>query len=330
MLTEILGTKNLKVAPALFAYLFYRIDQRAFLKYLVDNDLVDNKKEATRIKDSAMASGYVMKNCKLYAWACWTARRLDRPLPKSAAFGVERADSKMLSRLNLAHLDKLRGRLGPFPAYSLQTFDLIAERMLESSDLRNYIGKFVTKKMTFLIKSYGETRHDLETSLRVSALSAWYKQYPRFDSELHMVNVAKASIHNDGQTMITSLSSKSRQRLQKNDDGSFEALTVDIEVLADVTAPPQYGAMLQDHLQALASVEHKLNDKAQAFLMAAAGQYNEELSEFLEVDNTDAAEKWPYPRYMAQVQKFFGVTSDKVDRLYKSIRNYADRTNIER
>lgn len=330
MLTDILGIKNLKIVPSMFAYLFYRIDQKTFLKYIEDNELVADRKEAMRIKDVMRGNGYVMKNCKLYAWACWTARRAGASLPSAKSFGVEAKDAVVLRRLNLAHLDtpQHRSRAEPFECWSLATFNANTTRMLQSQELKNYIGKFVTKKMSFLIKSYGETRHDLETQLRETALLAWYKQYPRFDSELHAINVAKAAIHNDGHTMITSLSSKSRQRLTRNADGSFEALMVDINVLADVAAPPQYGALLQDHLQALEAVQHRLSDRAQSFLLCASGQYDEELSAFLKCDNTEAAEKWPYPRYMAQLQKFFDVTPEKVDRLFKAIRNYSDRTNL--
>lgn len=328
MLTEILGIKNLKLVPSMFAYLFYRIDQKTFLKYVVDNELVTDRKEALRIKDVMRGNGYIMKNCKLYAWACWSARRNGNALPPAKAFGVHTKDAVILRRLNLAHLDTSRGTLVPFESWSISMFNANTERMLQSSELRNYIGKFVTKKMSFLMKSYGETRHDLETQLRETALLAWYKQYPRFDSELHAVNVAKAAIHNEGHTMITSLSSKSRQRLVRLADGSFEALMVDINVLADVAAPPQYGALLQDHLQALEAVQHRLSDRAQSFLLCASGQYNEELSEFLKIDNTEAVEKWAYPRYMSQVQKFFKVTPDKVDRLFNAIRNYSDRTNV--
>jgi len=326
MLTEILGIKNLKIIPAMFAYLFYRIDQKEFLTYIEDNKLVADRKEALRIKDAMRVNGYVMKNCKLYAWACWAARRADQPPPSARAFGVESKDAVILRRLNLAHLDKARST--KYEALTLEAFDAATDRLLKSPDLKNYIGKFVTKKMSFLMKSYGENRYDLETQLKEGALLAWYKQYPRFDSELHMVNVAKAAIHNDGQTMITSLSSKSRQRLQRNDDGSFEALNVDISTLSDVAAPPQYGALLQEQLEALASVEHKLNPKAQQFILCASGQYHKGLSEFLEIDNTEAAEKWPYPRYMSQVQKFFDVTPDKVERLFSSIRKHSDRTNL--
>lgn len=320
MLQDILGVSH-KVVPALFAYLFYRIDQRAFLKYIKDKGYIDSKEEGVRIKDAARMSGYVMKNCKLYAWACWTAREMDCRMPKPEAFGVDPKDSRILRRLNLKHLEPRRG-YERFKCYSLKTFDNLCQQMLEAPELRNYIGKFVSKKMSFLIQSYGETRHDLETSMKEAALRAWYKQYPRFDSELHMVNVAKANIHNAGQSLITLLTSKGRQRLIRNPDGTFEALSVDIAVLADVAAPPRYGEELQDHLQALQAVQHKLNDRAKEFLHCAAGLYHEAFSEYLKVSNDDAADQWPYHRYMTQAQKFFGVTPEKVERLFRGIRTH--------
>lgn len=332
MLTQILGVKNLNVVPSLFAYLFHKIDQRQFLAYIEEHGIVASREEALRIKDAARVNGYVLKNCKLYAWACWSARVLKAAMPKASDFDVNPTDAKILKRLNLQHLEErtTKHNLSRYPAYTLKTFDEMTARTLASPDLRNYIGKFVTRKMSFLMKSYGETRHDLEMQLRESALLAWYKQYPRFESDLHMVNVSKTQIHNTGHTMITSLTSKSRQKLSQNVDGTFDAVQVDIAILADVSAPPQYGQALQDHLQALSAVEHKLNQRARDFLMCAAGQYHEGLSEFLKTRNDDAADDWPYSRYMAQCQKYFNTTQEKVEKLFSSIRTYAYNTNVER
>lgn len=326
MLTSVLGVKDRKVVPALFAYLFYRIDQRKFLRHIVDNEIVSSREEAVRVKDAARRSGYVLKNCKLYAWACWSARVLNRRLPSPSDFGVDPQDAKLLRRLNLKHLEFKSGFR--YDTYTLKTFDSLTQTMLNGPDLRNYIGKFVSKKMGFLMKSYGEKRHDLEATLREAALVVWYKQYPRFDNSLHMTNVAKAQIHNVGQTLITTLTSKSRQKLQRNADGTFDTLIVDIEALADVAAPPQYGEILQDHLQAMAAAESRLNTRAKEFLMCAAGQYHEGLSKFLKVNNDDAADTWPYQRYMNQTQKYFGVTQEKVDRLFRGIRKFATQTNV--
>lgn len=332
MLTQVLSVPNQKVVPVLFAYLFYRIDQRKFLKYIEEQGLVDSRAEAVAIKDRARHSGYVMKNCKLYAWACWTARMLDKPLPKAADFGVAAADAKLLKRLNLRHLEAPDDKFPNFryAAYSLASFDRTCQRLLFSPELKNYIGKFVTKKMSFLMKSYGEKRHDLEAQLQESALVAWYKQYPRFYSDLHMVNVAKAQIHNVGQTMITSLTAKSRQpRLQRNDDGTFDALTVDVSVVAnEVVAPIQYGALFQDHLRVLEQVDHKLNQRAREFLLCMAGQHHAGFSEFLQANNEDLADEWPYQKYLKATQKYFDVSTEKVERLFAGIRKFAYQTNV--
>lgn len=329
MLPRILGVPNRKVVPALFAYLFYRIDQRAFLKYIVERGLVKNRETALAIKDAARVSGYVLKNCKLYAWACWSARVLGKKMPSPKLFEVDVEDAKVLKRLNLKHLESRSGFR--YTTYTLKTFDRMTQEMLYAPELRNYIGKFVTKKMGFLMKSYGETRHDLETQLKESAILVWYKQYPRFDSDLHMINVAKAQIHNVGQTMITTLTSKSRQRLTRNADGTFDSLAVDISVVAnEVVAPPQYGAALQDHIQVLAACEHKMSTRVKEFLLCAAGQPHEGLSEFLGCDNEDAATEWPYPKYMRRVRKYFDVTEEKVEQLFRGIRKFANQTNIVR
>ncbi len=327
MLTTVLGINNHKIVPALFAYLFYRIDQKTFLNLIVENGYVADKEAAYEIKEKARRSGYVLKNCKLYAWACWTARRLDRKMPSPESFGVEVEDAKILKRLNLQHLDK-RCAIGHFPAYALRSFERLCETKLESPDLKNYIGKFVTKKMWFLMKSFGETRHDLESQLKEAAITSWYKQYPRFDSELHMVNVAKANIHNQGHTMITTLSNKSRQRLQQNADGSFDALHVEISTLADVAAPTQYGEALKDHLDCLNKVDHKLNDRARQFLLCMAGQHNTEFSLFIGMDNEDAATEWAYSKYSYQCRKFFEVSEEKMEKLFSAIRNFSYRTNV--
>lgn len=321
MLANILGTEDLKVVPALFAYLFYRINQKQFLQYIEDKGLVADRAAAVALKERARGNGYIFKNCKLYAWACWTARSLGRKLPPARDFNVAEEDAKILRRLNLKHLGKDK-----WPAYSLQSFDALLAAKVGERELKNYIGKFVTKKMTFLMKSFGETRHDLETNLQVAAINAIYKQYPRFYSDLHIVNVAKAAIHNTGHTMITSLSSKSRQRLVKNADGSFEATHVDIAVLADVSAPPQYGALMSDHLQALEKVQHKLSDRVKQYLHCAAGQYHEGLSQFLGASNEELSDEWPYHRYLSKVRQFFDISETQEDQLYASIRRFSTGT----
>lgn len=319
MLRQILaldGREYNRVVPALFAYLFNRISLDKFISFVGDRE------EGTRIKDIARKDGYILKNCKLYAYACYCNRLRGVKIPNAAEYKVDAKDSLLLRRLNLKHLDTKS-----FRAFTLPEFDFHVNEMVQSAEIRNNIGKFVTKKMSFLMKSYGEPREDIEAHLKEMAIQAVYKQYPRFMSYLHMINVAKAQIHNKGQTFITSSTSKSRQRLIKTEGGGFEAVHVDIETLADVASPINYGLEIKEQIIALSQIEYCLPERTKEFLLCAAGQYHSGLSEYMSSSNEVAAETMNYAKYMLQVQAYFGTTPEKVDRLFSNLRNKIYQTS---
>src|SRR3954465_10427737 len=84
-----------RVVPALFAYLFNRIDLKKFISF------VGNQAEGNRIKDIARKDGYLLKNCKLYAYACYVNRLAGQKLPSNKEFEVDDDDASILKRLNL-------------------------------------------------------------------------------------------------------------------------------------------------------------------------------------------------------------------------------------
>jgi hypothetical protein len=320
MLRQILGiqgTSFKKIVPALYAYLFNRIDMDKFIAYVGD------RKEGLRIKDIARGNGYIMKNCKLYAYACYVARKKGEKLPSAKSFEVDAYDSLLLRRLNLKNLN-----INHFRTFTLAEFEKVVNDMVTSSEIKNYCGKFVSKKMSFLMKSFGESREDIEAHLKEMAIVAVYKQYPRFMTHLHMLNVAKAQIHNKGHTFITASTSKSRQKLTQHEDGSFEAVHVDISTCTEVPAGPQYGAELKERLTALSQVEAFLPQRTKEFLLCAAGHYHEGLSVFMKVSNSDAVDHMSHDRYMAKVQEYFGTNQEKVDRLYENIRARIHQTSV--
>lgn len=311
-----LGPKEYKrIVPALFAYYFHRIDLRQFIRHVGD------QAEGNRIKEIARKNGYILKNCKLYAYACYANRVSSQRLPRPVDFGVAAEDAVILRRLNLSHLDTKA-----FKAFTLQEFDDTLNAMIASAEIKNNIGKFVSKKMAFLMKSYDEKREDIEAMLKGDAVEAIYKTYPRFMSYLHMVNVAKAQIHNKGQTFITSSTAKSRQRLQRTADGGFEAVHVDLATAADIPAPVHYATELREKMTALAQIEDVLPQRTREFLTCAAGVYHEGFSAYLEMSNEDAAGTMNYQRYMAKCQAYFGTSQEKVDKLYANIRTRIYRT----
>ncbi len=320
MLKTILGLspkEYSRVVPALFAYLFDRITMERFIAYVGD------RKEGTRIKDIARGNGYMLKNCKLYAYACHAARLAGEPMPRPSAYKVEAADAPLLRRLNLKHL-----RPRQFKAYTLTEFDAMIKTMITSSDIRNYVGKFVSKKMRFLMDSYAEPRHDIEAFLKEAAIIAVYKQYPRYSSYLHLVNVAKAQIHNKGQSFITSSTSQSRQRLMKDEHGLPQAALVDIETMNDLEAPQSFSNELRERLFALSQIERRLPPRTKEFLLCAAGQYHEGFSSFLNQGNDVAVDAMNYDKYMNKLHSYFDVEPGRVARLYEHIRNTIMGSNL--
>lgn len=321
MLREILSLNSreyTRVIPALFAYYFGRIDQDTFIKYVGD------RKEGTRIKDIARKNGYILMNCKLYAYAVHYCRHHNLPKPKYSEYGVHKSDAALLSRLNLKHIDP------KYEAYTVDSFNKLVTSMLQSSEIKTNIGKFVSKKMMFLIKSYGDTRHDINAFLQEQALIAVYITYPAYESYLHLVNIGKAAIHNKGQSYISSSTSKSRQRLSRTPDGLFESVVVDVSTLAELEAPPNYGEELREGLQALASIEAKLPVRTKEFLLAASGQFHSGFSQTLGLDNSDAVEHMDYNHYLSQLRNHFEVSESKMLKLFSNLRNHIYRCNNDR
>ena len=308
MLTEILAVTRkelLEVGGPLFAYLFGNINRTQYMR------VFDDKVLAKRLLTAAKNSGYIMKNCKLYAYAAWTARESGTsPRPKD--YGIHRADLNLLSRLNI--------RREGCRVLSLSQFDNLVTRCLDDTEINTYIGKFVSKKMAFLIRSYGVTREELEGKLRAEALYALYKHYPHFQSLLHAQNICKTTIHNRGMNIIKFYTADKRQVLRRT-AGGFESIQVSMAVLHD--SMDMSVADHQDHIDmklSLQSLQHKMNDRTQRFLNVAAGGYDEEFSTFLGKDNSAAAESMSYERYMGHVQNFFRVTQHATDRLFSKIR----------
>lgn len=321
MLSSILkleGKEYTRIVPALFAYLFNRIDMEQFIDYVGD------RAEGTRIKDIARMNGYILKHCKLYAYAAHYERAHGRSSPRPRDYGVAPKDAALLRKLNLAHVGT------KFKCFTLDEFDATLEQVLDSRDVRNYIGKFITKKMTFLMQSYGDKREDLESLLKEAATLAIYKTYPRYKSYLHFVNIAKRQIHNTGQTHITSSTSKSRQKLIVDDNGEHSSVHMPLDAVLHLEAPPVYGQEIVERLQALAAIEDSLPERTKEFLLCAAGQYHEGFSAFLKARNDDVSMSLDYNKYMTKLQTYFNVSTPALERLFRNLRNKIYRCHHDR
>lgn len=299
----------LRVGGAIFAYLFHRITQRELLSHLDDREL------AERVLEVVRSDGYTMKNCKLFAHAYWCARESGDRKPKPSDFEIHADDVALLKRINLSHVATSHAPM------SLEDMDAMLEGALDSPEMRAYVGRYISRKMIFLIRSYGVPRKDIEGDLARAALAAIYKTYPRFESALHFTNVAKAAIHNAGMSLIAYHTRASRTRLFVNEEGFHEALHDESAQLTDMRAPEGYLEHAKDTLQSLVKLAPRMSEKVQQFLMAAAGHHDEGLSEFMRCDNSDAVDTMQYPQYLQKVQAYFGVTEPQVAKLFKKLRS---------
>jgi hypothetical protein len=299
-----------RVGGAVFAYLFSRIDQERLVEIIRE----EAPESEEKILEACRKSGYLLINCKLYAWAFWKSRDGSHPKPKPQDYEIRPVDVAFLSRINLAHIPST------YPAYTLSDYTALVADATTSPKIREYIGKFISKRMTFLIRNYGVKRSDLEHDMMLRACRAIHMGYPLYESELHLRNTAKTAIHNEGESKVSYYTAPTRQKLQQNTEGEYVSVEVSTEELAEVESQTSYLEHIKDRLEGLVRVSERLTPKVQRFLMACAGQYDQGFSEFLETNNAEAVEEMAYSRYLGRARTYFGYTPKDVQRLFSSLR----------
>lgn len=300
-----------RVGGAVFAYLFSRIDQKRLIEIIKE----ECPECEERILEAVRKSGYVLINCKLYAWAFWQYRQgKTGGKPKPEQFEIRAVDVAFLSRINLKHISS------DYPSYTLNEYRALVADATTSKTIQDYIGRFISHRMTFLLNNYGVKRRELEHDMMLAACRAIHMGYPYFESELHLRNTAKTAIHNEGESKVTYYTAPSRQKLIKNAEGEYVSVEVSTEELAEVEAQGDYLEHIRDRLEGLVRLSERMPQKVQRFLMACAGQYDKEFSEFLQINNSDAVEEMAYSRYVGQARKYFGYSPTDVKRLFNSLK----------
>lgn len=306
--------KFTKVGAALFAYLFRRISHKRFL-VILKSHLSDD--ECDKVLQEARTNGYLLKNCKAYAWAFYKARyETPSEVPNPKAYKIHEEDVALLQRLNLSHISL------KFPAYTLREYQSIIDGATSDKATSTKIGKFVSKRMLFLIKSYGVAREDLENECRLGALRSIYMRYPQFDDLQHVRNTANTGIHNAGEDMVKYYTSPTRQRLQKTKDGDFEARHVDLASVAELETPYVSSlASLREEMAHLDELVKGLPGIQQAYMSVLKGDHHAGFSSHLGQDNRDALEVMAASRYRLEARRFFGISNKEGKELFAWLRS---------
>jgi len=223
-----------RAVTAVLLYLFRGIKSRELTRRL--EDLLGEGISVREFRAELGVQGYILKNIKTWLYysyvhnAYWTRQQATRT---SQEFEVKSRDTELARYLKRSK--DLRRALPPYTdrykALPLRGINAATERVVKEVDI--YTRKFVTKKMRFLARSYGIDLEDLVMDLLLRGIQSLLLMYPCVDSRLHSTNIAKRSIHNHGVNLILKHTSKSRNNLIRNDDGTFSSLKVSLDMLRD-------------------------------------------------------------------------------------------------
>lgn len=311
MLKTILGIddpKELKrVVPILFGYLFREFDKYEYRRRIGDRvfakDLWDN-----RVKPN----GYILKNCKLFAYAVHCNRRLGLST-SPGSYGIMQEDVQMLRNLDLTHIPI------KFKHYNSQQYDRLEGKLVGGSELATNIGKFVSKKLIFLDRHFGEKRDEIDQALTCEALYALRKQYPFYKSELHALNLCKTTARNFGWGLVQYHTRAKRNKLLR-ENNQFQAVNVPLEAMVNLSVRPAHEDETRMNLEALASLEGRMPRRVRKFLHIAGGRYDAGFSLYMGDNNSVAAEDMDYERYMNLLRGYLGVTREQTAALFDKLK----------
>lgn len=176
------------------------------------------------------SNGLLMKNGKVWAYAVFCGM-------KTSSLDLSMKDRNTIrealkSPRLIKFLTHLRDEYGAVPLTISQLDRAICDSVY-SRDVTAFLNHTARTRMAFLTSSFGIPRSDLVDELRIGALFTVLKSFPRFEDIGHVRAICKAQAHNHSINIIKEQTSQSRQRLIKNDDGSYSNAMIPISEFGD-------------------------------------------------------------------------------------------------
>lgn len=303
MIRELLSssTRPKRILINCLQYIFGLQNKHAVRKALTPKEF--------ELANKLLADGYFLKNCKLYLYKVLQISSIKQ----YKEFGISYDDARCLvsCRKFLIGVDV------SWPAYSIKDLDDCINQLL-THKLDEYMGRFITKKLSFLVKSYGLTYHDIKMDMIFSGINAIYKSYPKFESKLHALNTAKRAIHNAGIGLIAYNTKECRSQLVKDQDGMFQHKLRDISSVGEIPYTDRKDVI--DDFDSLMHLLPSMGSKGRKFIELASGKYDLDFSKFLGKDNITYLEENKYSSYMKQIRSFLGVTNKEVSVFLDKVR----------
>ena len=282
-------------------YAFGLIHKKALEKTLYKHEISGARK--------LLSNGYFLKNCKLYVYKILKTKKANY-----RNYKLEYDDARCLRSC----ISALQDVDTSWPYFTLEKIDEIIS-ILATKKLDIYMGKFITKKLSFLVQSYGLTYQDIKSDMIYSGINAIYKSYPHFESDLHAIYTAKRAIHNAGMGLISYNTKECRSQLYRDQDGLFQHKMRDISTVGDL---PFFDNNEKVELhESLLAISNRSNIKGQKFIRIASGQYDKDFSEYLGcADNSTYVDQCKYSTYIRKLREFLDVTPSQANKFFTKIR----------
>lgn len=211
----------------------------------------------------------------------------------------------------------------------------LAGTLIGGAEFTAWLSRFIAKKHSFLISSYGVTRDDLLSDMKASAYYAILRAYPEYQSALHVLNIGKTAAHNRGINIISEYTAESRNRLivgeNANGERTFGATNVSLDmesagtpsgniVIFHENLVVQSPTAKVDMTLAFQQLQASLPPRKREFLRLMRGERDEAFSTFLGEANDDFADRVPYDTLLKRVCAFLDVDREAASRFVTSLR----------
>jgi hypothetical protein len=337
---------------AVMLYVFRVIESTELSDYFKDN-LEWKGQDCIDFRKVLQGKGYIQKNLKFFLYATMCGLKPDpqdfQLKTEDAEFVIAMRKSRSPMTRKLVDFCDSRRRVGHKPR-TLTEFDKGMSKVMP--ELIIYCDKFINKKFKFLTQSGQQHKIELRQELLMSGIYAQYRAYPEIDNLLHLKNIAMTAIHNRGQNIIQEQTSQSRQRLSRNEDGTFVGLLMSINVtdfdmvFSQDAGVGAGGSMItcnalmasldgtsceyerptdvdrqRDLRQAIDTVLDMIpTEKGKQFTSLLMGLYDEGFSKFLKKDNDEASDSMPYIEYSRKVREYLDIPAEKAQRFVQRLR----------
>lgn len=214
--------QKLETVTVVMQYLF-RLCSSSEMTEVLRSHMSWDGDTATNFRKVLAGKGQIQKNLKFYVYE----RVNGDPKVDPSKYGLTAADAEFVTGLLKSnHKDLRYFRRGleayaesGYPPRNIGEFDSGLIRAYES--LKVTAAKYANKSFRWVDQSGQLQKDDAAKDMCNFALYSIYRAYPEIDNFLHMKNIGIRAIHNRGVNILKEQSTQSRQRVFKNDDGTF-------------------------------------------------------------------------------------------------------------